>query len=264
MTLASAEVHPLWTDPPRSSGTGPGHTPTLTAYPADIVDGPAMIVIPGGRYAHISEREGEPVARWLNGIGVHAFVLRYRVDPYRYPVPLLDAARAVRFVRHHARRFGLDPRRVGVLGFSAGGHLAGLLATGAAPQAPAGDDVDLASPHPAVAVLGYPITSLTDHPHLPANGHLLGPHPQPGLLDELSLPNRVGPAGPPMFLWHTSDDPSVDVRHSLLLARSLAERHRDFELHVYPQGAHGLGLAEGHPAAAWTAACAAYLRRQGW
>ncbi|MER6947184.1 alpha/beta hydrolase [Nonomuraea sp. NPDC000554] len=250
--------HQLWPVP----------TPaTLTAYPVEG-GGPAIVVLPGGGYARQAGHEGEPVARWLNTLGIAAFVLRYRVAPHRHPLPLLDAARAMRFVRHHASEWGVDPLRVGVLGFSAGGHLAGLLATETAAMLPEGphDEIDRKDARPGVAVLCYPVVTLSGAPaHQGSVTNLLGPEPAGAQLAGLSLQHRAGPATPPVFLWHTTEDDVVPVDNSLLLASALAAHQVPVELHVYPNGKHGLGLAEAEPGAGeWTTACARFLRTQGW
>ncbi|MGV9378152.1 alpha/beta hydrolase [Nonomuraea sp. NPDC003707] len=252
--------HPLWPT------TGEA---TITAFPVRH-DGPspAVVVLPGGAYHHLADHEGAPVARWLNSLGIAAFVVRYRIAPHRHPLPLLDAARAVRWVRHHAASTGVDPARVGVLGFSAGGHLAGLLATEAGSMLPEGphDAVDRADPRPGLAVLCYPVAALTGPAaHQGSAANLLGPDAPEPVRSELSLGDRVGPATPPMFLWHTADDEAVPVENTFQVARSLARHRIPLEVHVYPTGRHGLGLAEADPVVGdWTGRCAAFLRSRGW
>lgn len=254
--------HPLW----------PGQDQArVTAFPvASVRPSPAVLVLPGGGYTRQADHEGAPVARWLNSLGVAAFVVRYRVAPHRHPLPLLDAARAVRWVRHHAARHGVDPLRVGVLGFSAGGHLAGLLATETGPMLPAGphDGIDAGDPRPGLAVLCYPVVTLTGPAaHQGCVANLLGPGGEGpgGDAAALSIERRVGPATPPMFLWHTADDASVPVDNTLMLASALARHRVPVEAHVYPNGVHGLGLAESDPVAGdWTRRCAAFLRARGW
>lgn len=252
--------HPLW------PATGEA---TITAFPVRS-DGPvpAVIVFPGGAYQHLAEHEGAPVARWLNSLGVAAYVLRYRIAPHRHPLPLLDAARAVRWVRHHAAATGVDPARVGVLGFSAGGHLAGLLATETGPMRAEGpqDTIDENDPRPALAVLCYPVTTLTGRPaHWGSAANLLGADSPEAVRAQYSLPARVGPTTPPMFLWHTADDEAVPVDNTYRLAQELARHELPHEVHVYPSGKHGLGLAESDPVVGdWTRRCAAFLRGRGY
>ncbi|MGR6918337.1 alpha/beta hydrolase [[Actinomadura] parvosata] len=252
--------HPLW------PATGEA---TITAFPVEG-DGPApaVVVCPGGAYHHLADHEGAPVARWLNALGVAAFVLRYRIAPHRHPLPLLDAARAVRWVRHHAADLGVDPGRVGVLGFSAGGHLAGLLATEKGPMLAEGphDAVDEADARLDLAVLCYPVTALTGPAaHRGSADNLLGADASASLREELSLASRVTADTPPMFLWHTADDEAVPVENTLVLSQALARHGVAQEVHVYPSGRHGLGLAEEDPVVAdWTHRCAAFLRGRGW
>lgn len=229
---------------------------TITAHPVGDPAAPAVVVLPGGGYTRLADHEGEPVARWLNSLGVAAYVARYRVAPHRFPLPLLDAARAVRWVRHHTAA-----AKVGVLGFSAGGHLAGLLATESGPMLAEGphDEVDAAAARPDLAVLCYPVVRFDDSPdtHRGSVQSLLGGAAAAG---ELSVDRRVNAHTPPMFLWHTADDASVPVSNSLHLAAALAGHGVPVELHVYPHGRHGLGLAREEPrVAGWTAGCAAFL-----
>jgi acetyl esterase/lipase len=242
---------------------------TITPFPARH-DGlnPAIVVLPGGGYEHLAGHEGAPVARWLNTLGIAAFVLRYRIAPNRHPLPLLDAARAVRWVRHHSAAYDVDPTRVGVLGFSAGGHLTGLLATETGPMLPEGphDAIDQADPRPDLAVLCYPVTTLTGSAaHQGSAVNLLGPDAPESLREELSPARRVTAATPPMFLWHTADDGSVPVANSLQMAQALARHQIPMEVHVYPSGRHGLGLAEDDPVVGdWTRRCATFLTGRGW
>ncbi|MEV4074486.1 alpha/beta hydrolase [Nonomuraea fuscirosea] len=252
--------HPLWPT------TGAA---TITAFPVRAdAPAPAVVVFPGGAYHHLADHEGAPVARWLNSLGIAAFVVRYRIAPHRHPLPLLDAARAVRWVRHHAAGTGVDPARVGVLGFSAGGHLAGLLATETGPALAEGphDAIDEADHRPGLAVLCYPVTTLTGPAaHRGSAANLLGEDAPEPLRDRLSLPGRVGPGTPPTFLWHTADDDGVPLDNTLLLSTALARHGVRQEVHVYPSGRHGLGLAGEEPVAAdWTRRCAVFLRGQGW
>ncbi|MGN9842502.1 alpha/beta hydrolase [Nonomuraea sp. H19] len=252
--------HPLWPT------TGEA---TITAFPVrGDRPSPAVVVFPGGAYHHLADHEGAPVARWLNSLGIAAFVLRYRIAPHRHPLPLLDAARAVRWVRHHAASTGVDPARVGVLGFSAGGHLAGLLATEAGPMLTEGphDEVDRADPRPGLAVLCYAVATLTGPAaHEGSAANLLGEDAPESVRARLSLPPRVSAAAPPTFLWHTADDESVPVENTLQLAQALARHRIPLEVHVYPSGKHGLGLAETDPVVGdWTRRCAAFLRGHGW
>lgn len=243
---------PLWPDVPAAvAGIRP--------YPSPRSGAAAIVVLPGGGYGGHAAHEGEPVALWLNGLGLAAFVLRYRVAPYRHPAPLADAQQALRWVRANAERWGVDAGRVGILGFSAGGHLAA--SCGILSPVPARDRLD-ARPH--VLVLGYPVvTLLPPHAHEGSVVNLLGQGATTEARRALSLERHVSAETPPTFVWHTADDAAVPVANALSLARALARHRRPFALHVYPHGPHGLGLARGSAAADWTQACAAFLQAQG-
>ncbi|HEX4216278.1 MAG TPA: alpha/beta hydrolase [Candidatus Dormibacteraeota bacterium] len=229
---------------------------TLTPY---LQEGrsPAIVVLPGGGYRDLAPHEADPIASWLQGLGLAAFVLRYRIAPNRHPAPLDDVRLALRTVRERAGEWRVDPGRVGILGFSAGGHLAASAAT----LLPRDGGAEAA---PDLAVLCYPVISFERYPHQGSVTNLLGEDPDPELLHRLSLETQVGGGTPPTFLWHTAADEGVAVEHSLLFAQALAAHRVPFGLHVYPDGRHGLGLAEGEEAAAWTGACAGWLRVLGW
>jgi len=261
---------PLWPHAaPGATGDGPKDVPHLVPYlisPSDEKPRAAVIVIPGGGYTWHGVHEGEPVARWLNTLGVSSFVLYYRVAPYRHPYPLLDAQRAVRLVRHRAAEWGIDPGRVGVLGFSAGGHLASTLGTHFDAGDPAAEDpVERHSCRPDLLILCYPVITLLEKTHTGSLHNLLGENPDPELRRSLSNELQVTAQTPPTFLWHTADDPSVPVENSLLFASSLARHGVPFALHVYPSGRHGLGLAQDHPEVrSWVTACAEWLSHRGF
>lgn len=259
----------LWEE--NTPGLAPGDSPpTLEPY---IIDAPlgrstaAVIVCPGGGYARRADHEGRPVAQWLNSLGISAFVLHYRVAPYRHPYPLLDAKRAIRLVRHRASQWNIDPHRIGVLGFSAGGHLAATLAThfdGGDPMA--ADPIERQSSGPDLAILCYPVITLRGpFAHQGSARNLLGEAPDPSLLAALSCDTQVSPETPPAFLWHTADDATVPVENSLTFAGALSRHGVPFALHVFPHGRHGLGLAHEEPdVAQWTALLATWLRSRGF
>lgn len=258
---------PLWPDGPPTGGVTDGDTPCLTPYlPAGIAPRDAIIVFPGGGYSRRAPHEREPIARWLAGLGLAAFVLDYRVAPHHHPAPLDDARRAIRLVRHRAAEWGLDAPRIAILGFSAGGHLA-------ASAGVYGDDGDPDSADPVARVgsrvdalvLCYAVISLREFQHQRSTENLLGPAAPAALLDALSLETRVTPATPPTFLWHTVEDASVPVEHCLLFAGALRRHGVPFSLHVYPHGRHGLGLALDDPlVGTWTVLCARWLELQGF
>ncbi len=204
-----------------------------------------VIVLPGGGYRRHVPHEGEPVAAWLRGLGHAASVFAYPVLA-RHPAPL-DAVRA-----EVARVRAAGAQRVALLGFSAGGHAAGMAAY--APGADARERVD-------AVVLGYAVASMLLPTHKGSRVNLLGEKASWGARRAASLDQLVTPGAPPSFVWHTAEDPVVPVQHSYLLGMALAGAGVPHELHVLPGAVHGVGLAEGTPAAAWTDACAAWLRR---
>ncbi|MDP9888039.1 alpha/beta hydrolase [Pseudarthrobacter enclensis] len=237
----------------------------LSAIPACPEAGgprPAILVLPGGGYARQADHEAEPVADWLAGLGIHAFVLRYRVAPDRHPAPLEDAKEAMLYIRSGQHGLAVDSGRAGVLGFSAGGHLAATLSTAAATGNPS---LDVPAAVPDLSVLCYPVASMTSQAHQGSVQNLLGDAPPSDLLTALSAELNVTPLTPPAFLWHTADDAAVPVSNSLNYARALFAAGVPAELHVFPHGRHGLGLATGEPGPQqWTSLCAAWLQRAGW
>lgn len=259
----------LWPEgTPVDGSGGESFDPTITPYLVESNRPTAAVVVcPGGGYSGRADHEGEPVALWINGLGISSFVLDYRVAPSRHPAPLMDAQRAIRWVRAKAQELHVDAGRVGILGFSAGGHLAATAAThfdGGTPVAE--DPVERQSSRPDAAVLCYPVITFVDEcRHSGSMTNLLGPDPDDRLRRELSAELQVGSMTPRMFLWHTGEDAGVPVRNSLLLADALARHEVPFSLHTYPRGAHGLGLATGTGyTASWTVACAGWLREIGF
>ncbi|MBT2586862.1 alpha/beta hydrolase [Arthrobacter sp. ISL-95] len=223
---------------------------------------PAVLVLPGGGYAKTTDHEAEPVAEWLASLGIHAFVLRYRVAPDQHPAPLLDAKQAMLWIRDGDHGLNVDPDRVGVLGFSAGGHLAATLSVQVASGDPA---LDVSGAVPDLSILCYPVISFVDSVHQGSVDNLAGMGAAPDVLRGLSTELHVTSSTPPAFLWHTADDQSVPVSHSLAYAGALSGAGVPVELHVFPSGIHGIGLASGTPGAEqWTGLCAAWLRRMGW
>ena len=248
---------------PGAIGRESGDVPTITPYPAKDPDGSAMIVFPGGGYRNLAKHEGEPVAQWLASLGVSAYVVHYRLGPrYRHPAMLHDAAHAVRTLRAMAREWKIDGGRIGVLGFSAGGHLAATISTqfdDGDPNAP--DPIGRVSSRPDVAVLCYPVITFgPPSAHLGSRKNLLGDDPPQELIDQMSAEKRVTARTPPTFIFHTADDAGVPVENALMYSAALRANKVPFELHVYEHGRHGVGLAKDDPIlSTWTQRCAAWL-----
>jgi len=272
---ASAEAAPgapivLWPGgAPGAKGTDPLDIPTLTPYlpSKEKATGAAIIVCPGGGYTHLADHEGGPVAEWLNSIGVAAFVLKYRLGPrYQHPAPLLDAARAIRLVRTRAGEWALDPDRVGILGFSAGGHVASTAGThfdSGTPSAP--DPIDRVSSKPSLMILIYPVITMREKTHAGSRKNLLGDNPSPELVTLLSNDEQVTKETPPTFLVHTTTDTAVPVENSISFATALRKAGVPFELHLYERGPHGFGLGGKDPIlATWPDRCADWLRVHGF
>ncbi|GIW87607.1 MAG: beta-xylanase [Isosphaeraceae bacterium] len=279
------ESLPLWpAGAPGALGNDPGEDPfhsgdipTITVWlPArDRATGAAVVICPGGGYGFLAtEHEGSEVAAWLNSIGVAGIMLKYRIAPrYRHPAPLEDAQRAMRLVRHHAQAWGIDPDRVGILGFSAGGHLASTVSTHFdTGRHEAADPVERQSCRPDFAILVYPVIALaTEYGHSGSRTNLLGDRPDPALLASLSNETQVTPRTPPTFLVHTAEDAAVPPENSLLYASALRRAGVPFELHLFAKGVHGLGLGTGWKGRigpepsfqAWPSLCEAWLRGRG-
>jgi acetyl esterase/lipase len=265
------EPQPLWPGgAPGALGAEPADIPAVSLYipPAGTGNGAAIVVCPGGGYGALAEHEGHPVALWLNSLGITAAVLRYRLGPrYHHPTPLNDAARALRTMRARAAEWKLDPKRVGILGFSAGGHLASTLSTHFSGEDPiAADPIERASSRPDVAILLYPVISFsTEFVHAGSRRNLLGDNPARELIELLSNEKQVTPKTPPTFLMHTAEDTAVPVENSLLYAMALHRAGVPLELHVYEKGRHGVGLGGNDPVlSAWPATCAAWLKARGF
>ncbi|HEO69863.1 MAG TPA: alpha/beta hydrolase [Candidatus Hydrogenedentes bacterium] len=264
---AGAASVSLWPDEVPGSDAANDFRPYLTPF---LVEGKtvrgAVVVCPGGGYGGRAEHEGAPIAEALNKADIHAFVLQYRVAPHRHPAPLLDAARAVRTVRSRAAEWRVNPDHVAILGFSAGGHLTASLgvhyddATQLSPDA-----VDAVSARPDALVLCYPVITSGEYGHQGSFRNLLGPDASDAMLEYMSIERHVNEKTPPTFLWHTANDGGVPVKNSLLFAEALSKHRVPFELHVYPEGRHGLGLAaEDEHVATWMPLCCQWLHGMGW
>ncbi len=263
------EIFPLW-EPGRvpyfddSYGQQP---PSLTSYLLrDGVKKGCVIVCPGGAYAMKADHEGGPVAERINSYGISAVTLDYRVAPYRYPAMQVDLLRAIRYLRYHADELDVDPEKIAVLGFSAGGHLVVSSLCLFDDGCEDGDEVDRVSSRPDAAILCYPVVSLTYETHAGSRQNLLG-----GLPDEEALAHRlsgelqVKADTPPCFLWHTADDGSVPVSNSIRMFTALCDKGVPAELHIFPHGPHGLGLGDGtHDVSAWPELMAHWLDDLGF
>jgi acetyl esterase/lipase len=268
--LAEPQAMPLWEGPaPGALGNEDADRPTLTLYRANGRGaGTAVIVAPGGSYSNLAmNHEGRQVANWLNSLGVTAFVLKYRLGPkYRHPVELGDAQRALRLVRTRAQEFGLLADRIGIMGFSAGGHLASTAATHFdRGNATAADPIDRAGSRPDFLALGYPVISFDPAiTHAGSLRNLLGEMPDPALVQLLSNELQVTSETPPTFIFHTNADTGVVAENSVRFYLALRKAKVPAELHVFETGPHGVGLAMGDPAlSAWPTLLANWLRGRG-
>jgi acetyl esterase/lipase len=257
---------------PEALGDAEKDTPTLTPYwaDADKASGAAFVVCPGGGYRNLAAHEGEPFAKWLNSLGIDAFVLKYRLttDGYHVPAALLDAARAIRTVRAHAAEWGIDPKRIGMIGSSAGGHLTATLITQFDAGNPnAEDPIERVSSRPDAAVLCYGFI-LFDIPKPEREEQFLGPNATEEQKKMLSPRLNVRKDTPHTFIWQTVEDEKVVVDNAFAFATALREKGVPFDLHLYQKGKHGIGLgtkdldpAKMHP---WTRDCAFWLKEQGF
>ena len=244
-----------------------GQIPTMEAFLIDS-DKPvgAIIIFPGGGYHHLSlENEGSKIAEFYNAQGFNAFVVTYRLAPYNHPAMLYDALRAIRTVRYNAEKFNVNPDRIAVMGFSAGGHLASSLYTHYDFEVEVKDEIDKVSARPDAAILCYGVLSLSSkYAHIGSRNNLLSDYSGEDymrLSEFLSAEKQVTEDTPPAFLWHTAADPVVPVSNSIDMAKALSEKKIPFELHIYPTGGHGMGLAHQKPhVTSWAPLSAAWLK----
>ena len=244
--------------------------PTLTFFPAPAAsaNGTAVIICPGGGYVRLAvEKEGSELTRMLNRLGVSAFVLKYRLQEYGHPAPLQDVLRAVRLVRSRAKEFGISEDRIGVMGSSAGGHLAASAATlYDAPEGRTGADLDAISARPTFIALLYPVITMKDpFVHKGSRRALLGENPSAASLDRLSVELQVTKDTPPTFLVHTEEDASVPLENSILFFQALRQFKIDSEMHLYEKGPHGFGTrADLGPTSEWPKRWEEWMRSHGW
>ncbi|MEE2827408.1 MAG: alpha/beta hydrolase [Planctomycetota bacterium] len=267
------QVERLWPDgAPGALGQEEKDRPTLICYPAspETSNGTAVVICPGGGYGHLAmEHEGHEVARWLNENGISAFICdyRHRNKGYGHPAPLQDVQRAIAIVRSRSEPWNIRKNQIGVLGFSAGGHLASTAATHFEQGDPqAADPVDRVSTRPDFAVLCYPVIAFGEpFTHRGSQRNLLGKNPDAKLLKSLSNEKQVSPQTPPCFLWHTTADTGVLPENSIRFYQALVENGVPAELHLYEKGRHGLGLAKNVPGASnWPDELIEWLGHHGW
>lgn len=262
---------PLWPNgAPGALGADDTDRPSLTIFlpTPSQGNGTGVIVCPGGSYRGLaSNHEGRQVANWLNSLGIAAFVLKYRLGPrYHHPVELGDAQRAIRMVRANAAEYRVAADRVGIFGFSAGGHLASTVGThfdtGNLGDA---DPIQRMSSRPDFLVLGYPVISFTTpYTHRGSLQNLLGDNPDPKLVESLSNELQVTAQTPPTFLFHTTEDKTVPAENSILFYLALKKAGVPAELHIFERGPHGLGLAMTDPALSkWSELLANWFREHG-
>lgn len=285
VTLPAAEhpVIPLWPEgiPDAQPHTRPDvvddtgrisevHEPTLTVWAADPAkaNGTAIVICPGGGYARLSAlREGVRYAEWLNGLGVTCFILKSRLKEYGHPAPLRDVLRAMRIVRSRAADFGIDPHRIGIIGSSAGGHLASSAATlYDHADGKTGAPLDAVSARPDFALLMYPVIFMEGpHIHAGSRDNLISAHPTPALAALLSTDRLVTRDTPPTFLVHAQDDKTVPVENSLAFYAALRRAGVPVEMHLYEQGGHGFAMEAMHrPTSEWPQRAETWLRSHGW
>jgi len=262
---------PLWPNgAPGALGDEDRDKPTLTIFLPlkSQATGVGLVLCPGGSYVALAaNHEGRQVANWLNSLGIAAFVLKYRLGPrYHHPVELGDAQRAIRMVRAHAVEYGVTADHVGIMGFSAGGHLASTAGThfdSGDPNDP--DPIQRASSRPDFLVLGYPVISMKPpYVHAGSLKNLLGDSPDPNLVEKLSNELQVTPQTPPAFLFHTTEDKAVPVENSVLFYLALRKAGVPAELHVFEKGPHGFGLNYKDPVLAmWPPLLANWFRERG-
>jgi acetyl esterase/lipase len=273
--LQAAPLEPILLFPngaPGALGDKDDDKPTLTAFlpEPDKATGAVMVICPGGGYGGLAPHEGAGYAEWLAENGVAGIVLKYRLGSkgYRHPAMLNDAARAVRLTRSKAADWKIDPQRVGIMGSSAGGHLASTLLTHFdAGKADDADPVERFSSRPDLGVLCYPVITMGPNTHGGSKKNLLGENPDPALVELLSNEKQVTKDTPPTFLFHTYEDTAVKVENSLEFAAALRKNGVPFDLHVYQKGGHGMGLGGGRaggPHHPWAADCLYWLKAQNF
>ena len=255
----------LWNgQAPGALGEEKSDTPAVQVYlpPAGKGTGSAIVVCPGGGYGGLAPHEAGVVGKWLAGNGIAAFVLRYRLGPkYHHPVELGDGQRAIRFVRARAGEWGIDPKRIGIIGFSAGGHLTSSVATHyTSGDAGSEDPIERVSSRPDVQIVIYPVITMTGaDAHAGSRKNLLGDSPDPGLMKLLSNQKQVTRETPPAFVVHSTTDKVVPISNADEYVAALKKAGVDCEYVRMDHGAHGFGLID-----EWTVSCIKWLRGKGF
>ncbi len=265
---------PLWPQgAPAAHGNGPADQPWVDVWQVakDKANGAAFVVCPGGGYGGLAaDHEGIQPAKFFNSLGISAFVLHYRLGSsgYHFPTELNDVQRAIRLVRAHAADYGIDPHRIGIIGFSAGGHLTSMAATlFEEGKADAADPVDRVSSRPDVAVPCYPVISMTESfMHRGSRKNLLGPNDSnEDLARQVSTETRVTDQTPPCFIFQTDEDVVVPAENAVNFYLALRKHKVPAEIHIYQPGPHGVGLMQGDPVlGTWPQHLAAWLRNRGF
>ncbi len=249
LALAQPRTELLWPDgAPGAVGSEDADKPSLTFYlaPPAKAAGTAVVVCPGGGYQMLAmDHEGKQIAQWLNGYGVSAFVLKYRLGPrYHHPAMMQDVQQAMRMVRARAADLQIRPDRIGVWGFSAGGHLASTAATHF-------ETKDGVSSRPDFAILAYPVITMKEATHGGSRRNLLGENPDPAVVELMSNETQVTAQTPPTFIFFTSDDSAVPVQNGVMFYEALRKAGVPAEMHIFRSGPHGVGLAPDDPDLSW-------------
>ncbi len=272
LQAADPQTMRLWDGAaPNALGSEEKDIPTVIVYLPENAKKPmpALVICPGGGYGGLAkDHEGHEIAKWANEMGMAGVIVlyRHRGRGYGHPNPLLDAQRAIRMTRHHANDWEIDPARVGIIGFSAGGHLTSTVLTHFdAGQPEAADPINRLSSRPDFGILCYPVIALGEsYTHGGSQKNLLGQDPDPELVKFLSSEKQVTSQTPPAFLWHTAEDKAVAAENSLRFYSAMVTAGVPGELHIFPTGRHGLGLAASTPGAAqWPGLCQNWLRQIG-
>jgi len=270
---AIRKVELLWPDgAPDAKGTQDSDKPTLTIClpDKDKAIGTAVVICPGGGYDHLaSDHEGTQIADWLNSIGIAAFILEYRHQGsgYIFPAPMQDAQRAMKIVRGRAGEWNIDPARIGILGFSAGGHLASSIGTHFKNNYyDAKDDFDKASSRPDFMILVYPVITMDDsYTHKGSKTNLFGRNADPNLVEKYSNEKQVTSETPPAFLVHSNEDPAVPVENSVNFYLALRKAKVPAEMHIYLKGGHGTGIEKRHGIiSTWPERCIDWMTLSGF